>query len=87
MPPDFHHSQYFDKLLGILKRDLGDPKVPEQGKIDAPLLLLGLIYREVSRSMEVEPGAPKHPDHVVLSKFGIKEVKKIEQLLNGLNIP
>ena len=60
----------------------------EQGNIDAPLLLLGLIYREVSHSMEVEPGAPsKHPEHVVLLKFGIKEVKKIEQLLNGLNIP
>ena len=40
----------------------------------------------MSCSREVKPGAPsKHPEHVVLSKFGIKEVKKIEQLLNGLN--
>jgi hypothetical protein len=73
--------------LVILARDLGKPKVVDEGKIDAPLLLLGLMYREVSRSMEVEPDAPsKHPEQVVASKFGIKEVKKIERLLNGLKI-
>jgi hypothetical protein len=73
--------------LVILERDLGNAKVVEEGKIDAPLLLLGLMYREVSRSMEVEPDAPsKHPEQLVASKFGIKEVKKIERLLNGLNI-
>jgi len=72
--------------LGILERDLGNSKVLEEGKIDSPLLLLGLMYREVSRSMEVEPGgSSKYPEQLVSSKFGIKEVKKIELLLDGLD--
>ena len=30
--------------------------VVEGGGIDAPLLLLGLMYQEVSHSLEIEPG-------------------------------
>jgi hypothetical protein len=73
--------------MAILKKDLGGSLISE-GKIDAPLLLLGLMYREVSRAMEIEPGAEtKAPLHLVGSPFGIKEVKKIENLLKNIRIP
>ena len=75
-------------MLSILKNDFGDSSVFEHGKIDAPLLLLGLIYREVSRSMETEPDNPtKAPDYLVNSSFGIEEVKKIEKLIDNVVLP
>jgi len=71
----------------MLKNDLGNIS-DLGGRIDAPLLLLGLIYQEISRAMEVEPDAPtKAPDHLVNSKFGIKEMKKIEGLLKSIHFP
>ena len=73
--------------MTILKKDLGGTLISE-GKIDAPLLLLGLMYREVSRAMEIEPGAETAaPLHLIDSPFGIKEVKKIENLLKNIRIP
>lgn len=88
MPAGFHRSKYVDGLLEIVERDLGNQKILESGKIDATLLLLGLIYREANRCMEVEPGAPSHlPQHLVDSTLGIREVKRIEKLLNGLKFP
>lgn len=71
-----------------MKEDLGDSSVLERGKIDAPLLLMGLVYRELSRSMEVEPGAPtKAPDHLASSIFGIREMGEIEDLLDNVDLP
>ena len=87
MPSEFHTSNSFDQGISILKNNFGDSSI-FNGKIDAPLLLLGLMYHEVSRAMEIEPGAQtKAPDHLVNSPFGIKEVKKIESLLKGVHLP
>lgn len=60
----------------------------ENGKIDAPLLLLGLMYREASRAMEIEPGAvAKVPVHLSESRFGIKELNKIESIFGKVCLP
>ena len=49
------------------------------------MIILGLTYREVLRSMEIEPGnATNALGHLVNSTFDIKELKRIEALLNGL---
>lgn len=83
MPAEFHSPESFKKTLSIAKGDLGDSSVLEGGKVDAPLLLLGLIYREVTRAMEIEPDAQTlAPPHLVNSPFGIKEVNQIETLIN-----
>jgi hypothetical protein len=38
--------------------------------------------------MEMEPDAPtKAPDHLVNSPFGVKEVKKIERLIESVVLP
>lgn len=86
LPDKFHSSDSFKKALLILKSGLGSAL--EERKIDAPLLLLGLMYREVSRSMEIEPGAPtKAPDYLIKSPFGIQEVNEIERLMDGVHLP
>ena len=57
-------------------------------QIDAPLLLLGLIFREISRAIEIEPGAPTHyPQQLVHSPLGIEEMNKIEEMLNKVVLP
>ena len=89
MPAEFHTLDSFNKSILILKNDLRD-LLSLGGKIDAPLLLLGLMYQEVCRLMEIEPDAPttgKVPNHLVNSPFGIKEVQKIESLLKSLSLP
>ena len=48
------------------------------GKIDAPLLLLGLMYQEAAHVMEIEHVDTKVPVHLAGSPFGIKELNKIE---------
>ena len=49
---------------------------------------LGLIYREVSHSMEVEPGEnTTDPTHLVDSLLGISELNELEEFINGLVIP
>ena len=54
----------FNNSLSTVTDHLSDDSLIESGKVDGPLLLLGLIYREVSHCMEVEPGenmtAPSH---------------------------
>jgi hypothetical protein len=75
-------------MISILKKDLRDSSF-FSGKFDSPLLLLGLMYQEVSRAMEMEPDsdAPtKAPNHLVHSSFGIKEMKKIESLLKSVRL-
>ena len=65
-----------------------DRTVLEGGGVDAPLLLLGLMYWEVSRSMEIEPGeALKVPVHLANSPLGIKEMNEIERLLQDIHLP
>jgi hypothetical protein len=57
----------------------------QNGGIDAPLLLLGLMYWEASRAMEVEPrAATDAPVHLSESPFGIKELNKIESMLGKI---
>jgi hypothetical protein len=72
----------------ILKKALRDSSVLNGGKIDAPLLLLGLVYREVARSIEIEPGvSTEAPDHLVESPFGVRELNEIERLLKSIKLP
>jgi hypothetical protein len=88
LPATFHSADSFDNALKIIQNALADSAIFESGKIDAPLLLLGLLYREVSRSMEIEPGDnTKLPDHLVKSSFGVKEIRKIESLLKKVHLP
>jgi hypothetical protein len=56
----------------------------DPGNVDAPLLLLGLLYREVCRAMEVEPGDETAPSHLVNSPLGKKELDQIEKVLVGV---
>lgn len=87
MPADFHLSDSFNTDLSIAEGDLNDPSVLEGKKLDATLLLLGLMYREVSTVMELEPDAPSMaPLHFVNSPYGIKELQQIETLINSVNI-
>lgn len=59
----------------------------DDGKIDAPLLLLGLMYREASHAMEIEPGAATNvPIHLCESPFGIKELNKIESVFAKIRL-
>lgn len=88
LPANFHTSASFKNAISILKKSLNDSSILQGGKVDAPLLFLGLVYREVSRSIEIEPGtSTKVPDHLVNSYFGIKELNQIEKVLNGVQIP
>jgi hypothetical protein len=89
LPATFHTADSFDKALMIVQNALANSEIFESGKIDAPLLLLGLMYREVCRSMEIEPDGDgkKLPDHLVNSPFGVKEIRKIESLLNKVCLP
>lgn len=71
-----------------MENTLGDSSVIGDGKMDPPLLLLGLMYREVSRAMEVEPGAENMlPIHLANSAFGIKELQRIEGLVQSIQLP
>jgi hypothetical protein len=88
LPAKFHSVDSFDDALSIVENALGNPAIFDSGKIDAPLLLLGLLSREVTRSMEIEPGGDtKVPDHLAESPFGIKEMKRIESLLRKIRLP
>lgn len=56
--------------------------------IDAPLLLVGLIFREISRAIEVEEGEDsKLPKQLVHSSLGIREMQKIEEMLEAISLP
>lgn len=87
LPDSFHSSKGFKNLLSIAKTALQDPSTLKSGKVDPPLLLLGLMYREVSRAMEIEPNSPtKHPPGLINSPLGIGEVNLIEKLLDSITI-
>ena len=88
LPVKFHSAGAFKKALSILWKSLLDSEVFEDGRIDAPLLLLGLMYREVSCSMEMEPDSTaKVPIHLMNSNFEIKEINEIERLLVDIPLP
>lgn len=88
LPASFHTLASFKGALSTLKKAFADKSVFEGGKVDAPLLFLGLIYRECRRAMEIEPGAPtKAPAHLVESNFGVKEIEEIEMLMTGVCLP
>ena len=57
LPAEFHSASAFKETLLIGSKALEKCVLLEDGRIDAPLLLLGLMYREASCVMEIEPGA------------------------------
>lgn len=60
----------------------------EDRTVDAPLLLLGLLFREVSRAMEIEEGADSpYPLHLGKSALGKPEMTKIEELMDLVALP
>ena len=68
-----------------MKDSLCDPSVLEGRKVDTPLLLSGLMYREICHAMEMEPDAPMGaPEILINSPFGIKELKEIEAVLDNV---
>lgn len=88
LPAEFHSLARFNKLLTVSKKALSESIISDDGVIDSHLLFLGLMYREITRVIESEPGEPTEaPDHLVKSNFGIKQLEKIEALLNGLPCP
>lgn len=88
MPPDFHSSKSFKNLLSLARESLRKRSTFDGKKIDSPLLLLGLAYREISRGIEIEPGAPtEYPDQLVHSSFGIDQLDEIQKLLKEVSVP
>lgn len=88
MPAEFHSLAWFSKTLTSLKKALSKPSDLEKGGVDSHLLFLGLMYREISRSIEIEPDVQSSaPVHLVNSKFGRKELDKLESLIDSLAHP
>ena len=84
----FHSSKSFEEALSIVKDALNDSSIFEDRNVNAPLLLLGLLFREVSRAMESEVGEPTHYSHqLVHSSLGIREMIMIEEMLNKVTLP
>jgi len=88
LPAEFHSKKSFNNILSIVKDYFEDSSVLDGKKVDPPLLLLGLAYREVCRSMEIEPDSTTTtPQQLIDSPFGIKEVQQIESLLDAVVLP
>jgi hypothetical protein len=88
LPAGFHSSKSFKKVLKIVKNALGDSSVFKDRTIDSPLLLFGLMFREVSRAMEIEPGEPTHhPPQLVDSPLGIEEMHQLEETMESVALP
>jgi hypothetical protein len=88
LPKEFHSRSSLKKILEILHSTLKDPSVLKGGKVDAPLLLLGLTYREVSRAAEFEPGtSSKSTVHLENSPFLIKDLDAILDLITEIKLP
>jgi hypothetical protein len=79
LPSEIHSLSSFKTALTLVRKNLEET---EAGNVDAPLLLLGLLYREVSRVIEVEPGEETTaPAQLVNSPFGKKQLDEIKKLL------
>ena len=87
LPAEFHLASAFKKALLIGSKALEKCVLLEDGRIDAPLLLLGLMYWEASHALEIEPGAATDiPVHLSESPFGIKELDKIESMIGKVHL-
>jgi hypothetical protein len=86
LPAEFHSSNSFKNNLKIIKIALSDPALFKNGKVDAPLLLLGLTYREVSRVVDLEPETPV-PSHLRNSLLAIKDLDAVLALMDGIHVP
>lgn len=88
MPESFHTLSSFNKFTSLAKKALSDDSIFETGKIDSPLLLVGLMYREVGRVLEMEPGDEgKYPDHLSNSPLGEPQMSKLNKLINDVALP
>lgn len=87
LPAQFHSPSAFKNALSVGGKALEECVVSEGDGIEAPLLLLGLMYREAARAMEVEPGDESNvPGHLSQSTFGVKELNKIESVLGKVRL-
>ena len=87
LPAEFHSASAFLKALSIGSKALEKCVLLEDGRIDAPLLLLGLMYQEASCAMEIEPGAATDIlVHLSELPFGIKELNKIESMIGKVRL-
>jgi hypothetical protein len=87
LPPEIHSSKSFKNNLALVRKDLTDSLKAKASNIDGPLLLFGLLYREVSRAIEAEPdGETAAPAHLINSPLGIKELNQIEKALNEVEL-
>ena len=77
----------FKKALSIGSKALEKCVLSEDGRIDAPLLLLGLMYQEASHVMVIEPGAATDIlVHLSELPFGIKELNKIKSMIGKVHL-
>jgi hypothetical protein len=84
LPEEFHSPDSFSNILKMLRLTLKDPSVLKGKTIDAPLLLFGLTFREVSRAIEAEPG-DSVPSYLEDSCLGIKEFDDLTKLLKEIS--
>jgi hypothetical protein len=93
LPAEFHSSRSFKSALAIAADAFsGQSSVFEDMSMDAPLLLVGLMFREISRAIEVEEGEDskedsKLPKQLVNSSLGVREMDKIEEMLEAISLP
>ena len=89
LPASFHTLPSFNKNFALAKKAFHEDSIFDGGKIDGPLLLLGLMYREAGRVQEMEPpeGDGKAPDYLVSSPLGVPQMEKLTRLINQLKLP
>jgi hypothetical protein len=89
LPESFHTLSSFNKGFAIVRKAFEDNEIFQSGKIDSVLLLFGLMYREASRAMEMEPGESdsRFPIYLVNSKLGFPQVEKLRNFINNVEPP
>ena len=79
---------YLKNTLKFLATTLNDPQVWNGRNIDAPLLYLGLVYREVSRVVEFEPGTLSNvPSLIENSPFTNEHLDQLMKLIADIQFP
>jgi hypothetical protein len=87
LPAEFHSASALKKALLIRLEALKECVLSQNGRINAPLLLLGLMYQEASHAIKVKPGAATNvPVHLSELPFGIEELNKIESMLGKIRL-